>query len=85
MDIKPGKSTTEWKATIITVVTSILVILVSFGVISQVESDHLVEIVGGLVTAAIALLSAVKVVIEYIKSRADVKVAARYTNNNIPG
>jgi len=73
--MKPGYKTSElW----LTVVSAIGMIAVAFGALTEVEVNSIVAAITQAVTAVGALYVAVKPVVAYIESRADVKSAKEY-------
>ena len=78
MEVKPGYKTTELLTLILGAVGTILVAL---GVITEDITDAVINAVVDAVAAIGAVIAVVKMVIEYIKSRTAVKVAATANGN----
>jgi tryptophan synthase alpha subunit len=70
MEIKPGYKTTEFW---ISIANALLMALVGFGVLSQEQSESLGAAVAQAIVAGFALVAAIVPVIEYIRSRTQVK------------
>lgn len=74
MEIKPGYKTTEFW---VSVANAILMIGVGFGVITNEQQQSLSDAVAQAIIAGFALVAAIVPIIEYIRSRAAVKAAAK--------
>ncbi len=80
MEIRPGWQSTEFLATILTLIASVLVTL--FGV-PKAEADNLVQAILGAVVAVTSLFSAGLAVWKYIGSRTELKMKSMETDAQI--
>jgi len=74
--MKPGYKTTEFY---VAVVSGLGMIAIAFGILSKADLDNLTQALTGVVGAVGALLIAIKPIVAYIESRADVKASAEYS------
>jgi len=76
--MKEGRKTSEFWLTMLAQVAGIVVL---FGVFTAEDAQTLVAAIEKLVAAATGLMVALAPLIAYIKSRADVKSAAEFSND----